>query len=362
MAIKSVSKERIDEALREFDRDSRGRREWLDWENNQAHRYAIDVDGTHYPAKKIVSLATDIPVSEFSGGNATNSYLEKLGFTVVPLRGDIELALQFTPGVVYDRRTEINGPFGGSRQSGISASATHPAIFIFTGESGEQYGYADDWVDGAYLYTGEGQRGDMTLTRGNRALAKHAEDGRAVHLFESLGKGKGNRYKGEFTCANILKRTQADVDGNDRTALVFRLVPLDNPEPIVEVAAENEIELPAYLAVAREAALAACKPVTGDIGQSAPRNIYLRSQKVAHYVLMRAAGKCESCERPAPFKKKNGTHYLETHHVNRLSDGGLDHPRYVGAVCPNCHREIHFGAHGALINNRLKQRLEVLEH
>ncbi|MEG0635028.1 MAG: hypothetical protein RR517_21095 [Pseudomonas sp.] len=108
--------------------------------------------------------------------------------------------MQFTPGAVYDRKTEINGPFGGSRQSGISASATHPAIFIFTGE---------------------GQRGDMTPTRGNRALAEYAENGKAIYLFESLGKGNGNRYKGEFSCADILERIQPDVDGHDRTAFVF---------------------------------------------------------------------------------------------------------------------------------------------
>ena len=76
---------------------------------------------------------------------------------------------------------------------------------------------------------------------------------------------------------------------------------------------------------------------------------------------MRAEGECESCEKPAPFMKKDGTPYLEPHHVNRLSDGGLDHPRYVGAVCPSCHREIHSGVHGALVNERLKQRLEAIE-
>jgi 5-methylcytosine-specific restriction protein A len=361
VAIKAVSKERIHEALREFDRELRSKQEWLGWEVNSAHRYSIDLEGVQYPAKQIVSLATGVPVSEFSG-SATNSYLEKRGFKVVLLRVDSEVALQFTPGAVYDRKTEINGPFGGSRQSGISASATHPAIFIFTGDSGEQYGYADDWEDGAYLYTGEGQRGDMTLTRGNRALAEHAENGKAIYLFESLGKGNGNRYKGEFSCADILERIQPDVDGHDRTAFVFRLVPVENAEQFIGKDSQGEAELPLSLAAAREAALAACKPVTDNLGQSAPRKIYLRSRKIAHYVLMRADGTCESCEKPAPFKKKDGSHYLEPHHVNRLSDGGLDHPRYVGAVCPNCHREIHSGVHGAAVNDRLKQRIYAIEN
>lgn len=362
MAIKAVSKERIGKALLEFDRKYRSKREWQGWENNQAHRYAVHSGGELYPAKKIVSLATGIAVGEFSGGHPTNSYLEKRGFTIVELpRGEGEPALQFTPGAVYDRKTEINGPFGGSLQGGIAASATYPAIFLFTGDSGGQYGYADHLEEGTYFYTGEGQRGAMTLTRGNRAIAEHAEDGRALYLFKSLGKGNGYAYVGEFSCADMFTRTQPDVEGQDRAALVFRLVPVGIPSGIIEAEVEDDADLPGSLAAARLAALAACKLGSDEVGQSAPRKLYQRSRKVAHYVLMRAQGACESCEKPAPFMKKDGTPYLEPHHVNRLSDGGLDHPRYVGAVCPSCHREIHSGVHGALVNERLKQRLEAIE-
>ncbi|MBT9268463.1 HNH endonuclease [Pseudomonas sp. MG-9] len=364
MVIKAVSKERIGSAMLEFDHKFRSRSEWRDWENNQAHRYAINAGGELYPVKKIISLATGISVGEFSGGHPANSYLKKRGFTVVELpRGEGELVLQFTPEAIYDRKTEINGPFGGSRQSGIAASAIYPVIFLFTGDSGEQYGYADRWDDGAYLYTGEGQRGTMTLTRGNRAIAEHAVDGRALHLFKSLGKGKGCAYVGEFSCADMFTRTQPDVTGQDRAAIVFRLVPVGISGGTIEVGKEDEdkADLPESLAAARLVALAACKLASDGIVQSAPRKIYERSRKVSYYVLMRAQGICESCEMPAPFLKKDGTPYLEPHHVNRLSDGGLDHPRFVAAVCPSCHREIHSGVHGALVNQRLKLRLEAIE-
>lgn len=43
----------------------------------------------------------------------------------------------------------------------------------------------------------------------------------------------------------------------------------------------------------------------------------------------------------APFQRKDGTPYLEPHHIQRLADEGPDHPKWVGAVCPSCHREIH---------------------
>jgi len=362
--IKAVSKERIDKALQEFDRKFRSKREWQGWENNLAHLYAVHEGGKLYPAKKIVSLATGIAVGKFSGGHPTNSYLTKRGFTIVELpRGEGEPVLQFTKGAVYDRKTEINGPFGGSLQSGIAPSATYPAIFLFTGDSGEQYGYDDDWDNDTYLYTGEGQRGPMTLTRGNRAIAEHAVDGRALHLFKALGKGKGNEYIGEFSCADMYEKTRLDASGQDRTAIVFRLVPVGVFAEISEGEEqdEDESELSESLAAARLAAFAACKPSNDDVRHSAPRKIYQRNRKVSHYVLMRAKGECESCEKPAPFLKKDGTPYLEPHHVNRVSDGGLDHPRYVGAICPSCHREIHSGVHGALLNERLKQRLVAIE-
>jgi len=53
----------------------------------------------------------------------------------------------FEVGRRYQRAGDIHGPYGGSRQSGISPSASHPLIFLFTGSSGAQYGYADDWTD-----------------------------------------------------------------------------------------------------------------------------------------------------------------------------------------------------------------------
>lgn len=364
MAIKAVSKEAIVNAMQVFDTELRSHQEWQAWEQNQSHLYAIDVAGTLYPAKKIVSLATGTPVSQFTGGHQTNRYLENRGFVVKELPRDVnQPVLQFQLGAIYDRKTEINGLFGGNYQNGISKSRSYPAIFIFTGESGEQYGYTDGWNkdNSAYLYTGEGKRDDMTLTGNNLAIAEHAKTGRALYLFKSLGKSKGYRFEGEFSCADTFREPQLDELKKERSAIVFRLVRDGSPEPISEADIEEEPDLPNSLEAARHAAIAACTPGTTEPGQSAPRKIYQRSRKVAHYVLMRAKGICECCLKPAPFLKKDGNHYLEPHHVNRLSDGGLDHPRYVGAICPNCHREIHSGIDGVSLNQQLKERLQAIE-
>jgi hypothetical protein len=71
---------------------------------------------------------------------------------------------------------------------------------------------------------------------------------------------------------------------------------------------------------------------------------YKRSPYVVIEVLRRANGVCESCGNLAPFKRqKDGTPYLEVHHKERLAMGGDDTVENVIALCPNCHREKHFG-------------------
>jgi 5-methylcytosine-specific restriction enzyme A len=95
--------------------------------------------------------------------------------------------------------------------------------------------------------------------------------------------------------------------------------------------------------------------------QEAKGLYYKRSATVREYVLVRAGGVCESCEKPAPFLRIDGTPYLEPHHTRRISDGGPDHPRWVAAICPNCHSEIHHGEDGKRKNRRLQQHLGVLE-
>lgn len=85
---------------------------------------------------------------------------------------------------------------------------------------------------------------------------------------------------------------------------------------------------------------------------------YRRSSAIKKYAIQRADGTCELCGERAPFVKSDGEPYLEVHHVNELSEGGADHPSLVGAICPNCHREIHHGKNGQKLNQLLKTRLE----
>jgi 5-methylcytosine-specific restriction protein A len=89
MPIPQVPPEAIRDAMGIFNRDLRDAPEWAGWKQNRAHRYAIEHDGSCYPVKQIVSLATGLPVSEFSGGQAAgdaNEYVAARGFPIVELR------------------------------------------------------------------------------------------------------------------------------------------------------------------------------------------------------------------------------------------------------------------------------------
>lgn len=355
-------------ALRRFDADLRALQEWSDWEVSAAQKFAVVHMGFRYPPKKIISMATGVPVNKFSGGRQSNEYLKKRGFEIVVIdhakSGPLE-APSFTIGKIYDRWPDINVPYGGSRQSGISPSSRTPAIFLFAGESGERYGYRDAFDDdGVFSYTGEGQVGDMQVTKGNLSITNHARDGRTLHVFESLGKSKGQKYVGEFAYASHSFQRGLDREGNERQVIVFHLVPVGmetDDIPPNEIDKTPSSASPLDLAEARKRALLAFGANEGKGGKEAKKKLYVRSSVVRDYVLLRSQGECESCHEPAPFKRLNGSPYLEPHHTTRVSDGGLDHPRFVGAICPTCHREIHHGLDGKQRNAELTEYLANIE-
>lgn len=71
---------------------------------------------------------------------------------------------------------------------------------------------------------------------------------------------------------------------------------------------------------------------------------YVRNPDVVAEVLFQAKGICQKCNNPAPFNRaSDGTPYLEVHHKIQLSKGGDDTVENAIALCPNCHRESHFG-------------------
>jgi 5-methylcytosine-specific restriction enzyme A len=130
----------------------------------------------------------------------------------------------FVEGREYDRQSEIHDIYGGNRQSGIAACAQHPFVFLFSSARGDEYGYVDGWDDdGFFLYSGEGQVGEMTMSRGNAAIRDHVQDGRELHLFSRTGARGKYEYVGRFVYVSHREMLGKDADGGRRSAIQFRL-------------------------------------------------------------------------------------------------------------------------------------------
>ncbi|MBM0105822.1 HNH endonuclease [Steroidobacter sp. S1-65] len=327
--------------------------------------YPLRYNERVYDSKAIAGVAygkqhgTPLRAGEFSGGLATViPALKRLGF-------DADVAphplSRLGIGATYERKHLIE-MFGGQLQSGIWTPREFPVVLLFSGKSGEQYGYKDQWTsDGVFRYTGEGQSGDMTFDKGNRAIRDHRSDKKDLLLFEDLGKGKGVRFAGVFECMSWSIVEGKSKRETSRKLIVFDLVPVataatatPKPLPIPERAVSlSELRQRAYDA--------ATIPAANGSARATRQTWYARSEQVRQYVLGRANGTCEACDQVAPFKRRDGTPYLEPHHTTRLADEGLDHPASVGAICPTCHRRIHSGEDGVAWNERLVKRITAKE-
>lgn len=88
---------------------------------------------------------------------------------------------------------------------------------------------------------------------------------------------------------------------------------------------------------------------------------YKRSGKVKGWVIRRANKHCELCGNRAPFDKEDGTPFLEVHHLTRLKDNGADTVINCAAICPNCHRKLHYSADRYLLTKKLVEKISKLE-
>lgn len=100
-------------------------------------------------------------------------------------------------------------------------------------------------------------------------------------------------------------------------------------------------------------------PIGNDKPQKivATSNIFLRDPKVKAFILKRAGGRCECCTAPAPFKTFQGLDYLEVHHMKMLAEGGSDKVENAVALCPNCHRALHYASNAAELSIRIYKQI-----
>jgi 5-methylcytosine-specific restriction enzyme A len=317
MPIPQVPPEAIRDAMGIFDRDLRDAPEWAGWEQNRAHRYAIEHDGSCYPVKQIVSLATGLPVSEFSGGQAAgdaNEYVAARGFPIVELRrrnptwfrDELILALD-----LYLRYAGNPPPKGSAEIDELSETLNRLGRYLGIATEDRFRN-----VNGAYMklmnfrrldpvFTGAGKRG---LSRGGQAeeevwttFASNPE--RCHEVAQTIRQALADAQDGE---------TLADIAGDG-----------------IEEAEEGRVITAMHRRYERNAALVQAK------------------KRRALATLGRLV--CEACG--FDFRERYGDRgegFIECHHAKPIRARKPGDKTKIGdlrLLCSNCHRMVHARRH-----------------
>lgn len=77
---KQITRDDVLKELANFDEKYPETNNYENWLNDGSHKFALKYRGRLYPSKYILSQATGLPVSQFSGGDETISIFYQLGF------------------------------------------------------------------------------------------------------------------------------------------------------------------------------------------------------------------------------------------------------------------------------------------
>jgi len=87
--------------------------------------------------------------------------------------------------------------------------------------------------------------------------------------------------------------------------------------------------------------------------------IIKRDNRVRAHAIKRAQGKCEYCN-VRGFLTANDKFYVEAHHIIALCDSGCDTVDNVIAICPQHHRQAHYGKDAESLESECIKILEKL--
>jgi len=263
--------------------------------------------------------------------------------------------------------------FVGSKQGqvGILWGNALAGVVICTsgGRHGKRAGYEDGpQPDGSWRYFGQGEKGNQNpdsfanklLVLGDRSvLLFRTREPTAVEVRQRGDYRKRYVFVGEF-CVGSWDYFTPDVGKRAGDKLLrFNFFPVQSlplcGSPMLP-SLEEEVET--FKRSLRDKLTLEGRPARRTSG---PREYFRRSEETRAYALLRAAGVCECCRRAAPFSTPYDSPFLEVHHLLRLADDGPDIPGNVCAICPNCHREIHYGKDGKTLNDKVCMDVAVTE-
>jgi len=240
---------------------------------------------------------------------------------------------------------ELQSKFKCAPRGGMRRSLTNNTLVIISDPF--RAIYEDRWIGDVFHYTGMGMSGDQIISfQQNKTLAESATNGVDVHLFEVFEEGLYT-FIGKVKLADDpYQEDQPDVQGRIRKVWVFPLKVVEQDE-IVKI--PESIILKKQEKKEREAKKLSddelkkrAKYFNKGVGVRQVITIsYERNPYVTELAKRRAKGICHLCEKPAPFKGKRGDPFLETHHIEWLSNRGEDIIENTVALCPNCHRKMH---------------------
>lgn len=269
-------------------------------------------------------------------------------------------------GNVYSNE-EVAKMFSCSPQGGIRVSKTNKTVTIISKlvRRNETNPYQDKHMgnDGRIIYTGMGTVGDQKLTGQNQRIAESRTNGYRLFYFE-VYKNNEYTYKGELILDDKPYFVdEPDLNNNIRKVIKFKLklkTPVDINCVSEEVIKEDELQKEKEINKMSSSELADLAMKSS--GESKTIKViseqYTRDLKVKQYTLRRANGKCDLCDKEAPFVSNKNEPYLESHHVVPLSKNGKDSIVNTVALCPNCHKEMHYGKDNKKNLQKLKTKLD----
>lgn len=248
-------------------------------------------------------------------------------------------------GKTYTNK-EIKDTFKCSNMSGMRRSKQTNSLVLIAKHDNPLYD--DQWTEEGILnYTGMGTKGDQNINFAqNKTLANSNTNNVKIYLFESYTTNV-YYYCGEVYLAKPVYETkELDEEGNIRKVIKFPLKRVDGEKnTLIDIKdIENSI-IEKNKQIEKISILEIKKRAKNNEDKKYTKNVVVkhrdRNQFVSEYTKIRANGKCDLCQKEAPFKDSKGKPYLEEHHVITLANGGPDQIYNTVALCPNCHKKMH---------------------